>query len=147
MPFNNEEEKQMDIAKKILVVEDDSISQRLAQLTLENMGYEVDTASTGDKALALFANHCYAAILMDVGLPDMSGIEVTYRIRELEQVKSIYTPIIALTAHVTTMVKNECLAAGMDDFTTKPLEIETLKRLLSGWIEKSNELIPNISCS
>jgi CheY-like chemotaxis protein len=122
---------------KILVVEDDLISQRVARLALENMGYKVDIAGTGKKALKLFATNCYQAVLMDMGLPDIPGTQVTYQIREFEQAKGIHTPIIALTAH-GEMAKKECIKAGMDDFFSKPLDIEPLRDLLKSWIEKSN---------
>jgi CheY-like chemotaxis protein len=128
--------KNIDMGKlKILVVEDESINQRVAQLALENIGYQVDIAATGQAALTLYQANHYAAILMDIGLPDTKGTEVTRQIRELEQTKGIHTPIIALTAH-GTVVKNECLAAGMDNFTTKPIGLERLNQLIKKYIEK-----------
>lgn len=123
---------------RILIVEDEPISQRVAQLSLESMGYKVDIAGTGKEAIELFANNNYVAVLMDMGLPDMLGTEVTKQIRELEYAKRIHTPVIALTAHIAAVAKNECLSAGMDDFISKPLEIEPLKELLESWLVKSN---------
>jgi CheY-like chemotaxis protein len=136
--FYTEDDKRMDVPTKILVAEDDPISQRVAQLALENMGYQVDIAGIGSKALELYQVNNYGAFLMDMGLPDTSGIEVAQQIRELEQTRGTHTTIIALTAHIAAMAKKECLEAGMDDFSTKPLKIEPLSALLKDWIGKTN---------
>lgn len=135
MQFNSEDQVQMDILKKILVVEDDPISQRVVQIALENMGYQVDIAGNGSKALALFKSTDYSLVLMDYGLPDMTGIAVTSQIREFEEAKNKHTPIIALTAQ-GDFAKAECLAAGMDDFVAKPFELIQLKQLLRNWVKK-----------
>lgn len=128
--------KNMDTSKlKILVVEDDPISQRVAQLMLEANRYEVDIAATGEEALALFLKNHYALVLMDYGLPDLTGVEITRVMRETEQAKGGHTPIIALTAH-SEFAKQACLEAGMDDFTTKPINFDTFKRLINNWIAK-----------
>lgn len=118
---------------KILVVEDDPISQRVVQLMVEASGYEVDIAATGEEALGLFLTNRYALILMDYGLPDLTGAQITRLMRKMEQARGGHTPIIALTAH-SEGVKPACLEAGMDDFTTKPIQLETFNRLLSHWI-------------
>lgn len=122
---------------RILVVEADPISQRVAQLALEQQGYEVTAARTGKPALALYEQNPYDLILMDMGLPDMQGTDITRKMRAIEQVQGNYTPIIALTAH-GTLAKRECLAAGMDDFTSKPLDMERLHQLIKRWIAKFN---------
>ncbi len=128
--------KNMDTSKlKILVVEDDPISQRVAQLMVEASRYEVDIAATGKEALGLFLKNHYALILMDYGLPDLTGVQITRLMREIEQTKGGHTPIIALTAH-SELAKQACLEAGMDDFTTKPINLETFNRLICHWIEK-----------
>lgn len=120
---------------KILVVEDEPISQKVVKIALENMGYEVDISDTGDKALALFAKNNYALILMDYGLPDTTGIDITYKMREFEKDKSKHTPIIALTAHGEA-ARAECLTAGMDDFIAKPFELNQLNKLVEKWVRK-----------
>lgn len=121
---------------KVLVVEDEPINQIVAKSLLEKKGYQVDIANTGEQALALYQTNPYTAIIMDMGLPDLPGTEVTRHIRELEKIKDTHTPIIACTANDLS-AKPECLTAGMDDFLVKPLEIETLNQLLKAWIEKS----------
>lgn len=119
---------------KILVVEDEPINQRVAQIALETMGYQIDIAPNGQAALTLYQANDYAAILMDMGLPDIPGTEVTRQIRRLEQGKVRHMPIIALTANGLG-AKTECLAAGMDDFSVKPFEFEVLRLKLERWIK------------
>lgn len=128
--------KNMDTEEyKILVVEDEPISQRVVQLALENMGYQVVIAATGSEALALFKATNYNVVLMDYGLPDITGVDVARKFRELEKDKDKQTPVIALTAH-GDFAKAECLAAGMNDFISKPIELEKLNQLIQSWVKK-----------
>lgn len=120
---------------RVLVVEDEPINQIVAKKLLENKGYQVDIAATGHDALALYRTNAYAAVLMDLGLPDIEGTNVTRQIRMLEQDSDKHIPIIALTANGPS-AKSECLAAGMNDFLAKPFEIEQLNQLLKSWIKK-----------
>ncbi len=120
----------------VLVVEDDPINQYVAKSLLESKGYQVDIAPTGQAALNLYQTNAYAAILMDMGLPDIQGTDVTRQIRILEKATGRHIPIIALTAN-GLQAKGECLMAGMDDFSVKPFEIEALTQLLKTWIETS----------
>lgn len=121
---------------KVLVVEDELINQYVAKSLLESKGYQVDIAATGQAALHCYQANQYAVILMDMGLPDLPGTEVTRHIRTLEQANGQHIPIIALTANGLG-AKPECLAAGMDDFSGKPFEIDQLDQVLKVWIEKS----------
>lgn len=121
---------------RVLVVEDELINQYVAKSFLESSGYQVDIAATGQAALHFYQVNQYAVILMDVDLPDIKGTEVTRQIRKLEETTGKHTPIITLTANGPS-VKPECLAAGMDDFSTKPFEMETLNQLIKVWIKKS----------
>jgi CheY-like chemotaxis protein len=114
----------------ILIVEDNPIVQKVHTLLIENLGYLVDIASSGFEALRVVNNKSYALILMDIGLPDMSGIETTLKIR---QQHGKYIPIIALTAFGES-VEKECYQAGVDDFATKPILKSDLKRLLQKWV-------------
>lgn len=132
---NNDSKIIFKTSPKILVVEDDPISQRVVQLMVEVSGYEVDIAATGEQALGLFLTNHYALILMDYGLPDLTGAQITRLMRKMEQARGGHTPIIALTAH-SELAKQTCLEAGMDDFTTKPIHLETFNRLICHWIEK-----------
>lgn len=115
---------------KILVVEDNLLNQKVARIFLEDMGYGVDIAANGQQALDKFSTE-YAAILMDIGLPDMDGCNVCIAIRQLDHGKQV--PIIALTAS-GEYFKSKCLAVGMNFYLTKPIIIDELKQLLSSFI-------------
>jgi len=130
----------------ILVVEDLLINQMVVKSVLEGMGYQVDIAPTGKAALDCYQFNTYDLILMDIGLPDIQGTEVTRQIRELEHGKGIHTPIIALTANDLSF-KPEYLSVGMDDFSVKPFEINTFKLLIKKWInyKKRSAIINNLS--
>lgn len=118
----------------ILLVEDEPISQRVVQLMLEGYGYHVQIASTGQKALELLREGNYDLIFMDLGLPDMTGDQITIKIRERET-DDTHIPIIALTAHVFHNDKKRCLAAGMDGFLGKPIEHADLLATLKAWLK------------
>lgn len=119
---------------KVLVVEDDPISQKVVRLLLEKQGYQADIAKNGNTAITLFQQNNYQLIFMDMGLPDIKGTEVTQQIRCIEQkLDKKPVPIIALTAH-GHFVKAECMAAGMNDFISKPLSIDELNKLIEKWI-------------
>ncbi len=114
--------------QKILVVEDNLLNQKVAKLLLEQLGYDADIASSGIEALTMF-DRGYSLILMDVGLPDIDGVEVTKLIRAKELNSKHHIPIIALTAN-GNCYKGKCLAVGMDGFALKPIMIDELKQVL-----------------
>lgn len=120
---------------KILVVEDNLISQQAAKSLLTIRGYDVEIAGTGKEALAMVNNQHYAAILMDMGLPDMDGTMVTRMIREAEKGTNQHISIIALTANGYE-AKQKCLDAGMDDFSLKPFNAEVLHQQIKAAIAK-----------
>lgn len=115
---------------RLLLAEDNEINQRLASTILARGGHEVSLAHNGQEAVDMSAQHDYDAILMDVQMPHMDGIEATRRIREREANGDFRLPIIALTAHALKGDRERCLAAGMDDYLTKPLEILPLQAAL-----------------
>ncbi|MGM0422207.1 MAG: response regulator [Pseudomonadota bacterium] len=113
---------------KILIVEDDPPNVLVAENFMEIFGYNSEVADTGAKALELLQNNVYHAVLMDVQMPDMSGLEVTRKIRELEKHKDIPRHyIIGMTAHARPDDREACLDAGMDDYITKPFNPEDLR--------------------
>lgn len=113
-----------DVRSKILVVEDNLLNQKVARLFLEGLGYSVEIAENGTKALTLARTQEYALILMDVDLPDIQGTEVTRRIRATYD----SVPIIGCTAN-SHQHYNECFESGMDDLLPKPIIISELKNL------------------
>ena len=116
-------------SRMVLVVDDVSLNQRIAKTYLNDMGYKVDIAETGEEALNLFFTHDYDLILMDLGLPDIKGEAVTKRIRNLEEGTGKHIPIIAATAYGVSRYQ-ACIDAGMDDFLQKPLMLNDLKAMM-----------------
>ncbi|MFK7743327.1 MAG: response regulator [Planctomycetota bacterium] len=107
-------------ARRVLLVEDNPINLRLATAILERVGFEIDTATDGEIAVEKYRAHSYDVILMDCLMPDVDGFEATRRIREHERTSGAKVPIIALTANAMPEDRRACLAAGMDDFVSKP---------------------------
>jgi len=111
---------------KILLVEDNEMNRDMLSRRLQKQGYEVILAVDGDEGLAKAQSESPALILMDMSLPGIDGWEATRRLKASPRTRKI--PIIALTAHAMTDDRDKALAAGCDDFDTKPVE---LPRLLS----------------
>lgn len=113
-------------ALRILLAEDNPVNQRLAVRLLEKRGHQVLVATTGREVLDLLEWHSVDLILMDVQMPEMSGMEATSRIREREKKTGRHVPIVALTAHAIQGDRERCLAAGMDGYVSKPIQPEDL---------------------
>ncbi|HEX4145110.1 MAG TPA: response regulator [Pirellulales bacterium] len=111
---------------RVLLVEDNAINQRVAQRMLHLAGHQVTLAASGKQALALIEQRDFDAILMDVQMPDMNGIETTAAIRRLEKQTGRHTSIIAMTAHALKGDRERCLAAGMDGYVSKPVSSKEL---------------------
>ncbi|MGZ5049959.1 MAG: PAS domain S-box protein [Methylobacter sp.] len=122
----------------ILVAEDNTINQQVVREFLKISGMEVTIANNGQEALNLLNLHTFDAILMDVHMPAMGGVETTQRIRNDSKYSNI--PVIALTAGVTQEERDNCLACGMNDFVTKPVNAEQLIDVLSLWIGKQLQI-------
>jgi len=118
----------------ILLVEDNSINQKITLLTLKPLVYNIDTAINGKEALDKFGSSTYDLILMDIQMPVMSGLMAAEKIRALELSTNAHVPIIAITANAMLGDKERCLSAGMDDYISKPFQpaalIEKIKRFL-----------------
>src|SRR5690606_20725952 len=119
--------------QRILVVEDNSGNQKLILGMLKNLGLSADTASNGIEAVDLYSRNSYSLIFMDCQMPEMDGFEATREIRAKEDRTGNRTPIIALTAMALKGDKDQCLAAGMDDYLPKPLEHKALKNIITKW--------------
>ena len=117
---------------RILVAEDNLVNRAVATGILEKQGHVLVHAATGREAVEAFSDGCFDLILMDVQMPDMDGLQATRRIRELEKGTGGHTRIAAMTAHAMAGDRERCLAAGMDDYVSKPLRKEDLLRALEG---------------
>jgi CheY-like chemotaxis protein/signal transduction histidine kinase len=110
----------------ILLVEDNAINQKIIILSLKNVVKSIDIANNGKDALDKFGTSKYDLILMDIQMPVINGIVATKKIRELESTSNTQTPIIAITANALSGDKETCLAAGMNDYISKPFQVEVL---------------------
>ncbi|MEM9103312.1 MAG: ATP-binding protein [Pseudomonadota bacterium] len=119
----------------VLLVEDNRVNQMVTRGLLCKMGVSVDTADDGIKALDRYHESQYDLIVMDCQMPNMDGFETTQKIRELEQEELKKTPIIALTANAMDGDKERCIAAGMNDYLSKPINKELLADVLKKWLE------------
>jgi two-component system, sensor histidine kinase and response regulator len=111
---------------RILVVEDNPVNQTLAARLLQKRGHSVELAGNGREALAALARNSFDLLLMDVQMPEMDGLEATQIIRSQEDPARPRLPIIALTAHAMVGDRERCLAAGMDGYVTKPVQMQSL---------------------
>ena len=117
--------------RPILVVEDDGIASLLTGKMVEALGYRAEFAMNGHEAVEAFQPGKYLAILMDMQMPVMGGVEATRRIREIEGEAGGHVPIIALTANVMPADRELCHQAGMDDFLTKPFNKHDFAAMLA----------------
>ena len=111
---------------RILLAEDDPVNQKLTSILLTRHGHTVAIAENGEEALARIAEETFDVALMDVQMPRLGGIEAARAIRENEKDGEGRLPIIALTAHAMDGDRDKCLAAGMDEYLSKPVEIDAL---------------------
>ena len=114
------------------MVEDNLTNQKLAQLMLRNIGVASDIASNGTEAVAAAQERKYDLVLMDCVMPEMDGFEATRRLRQVPGFEEI--PILAITANAYPENREACLAAGMDDYLTKPVRQPILYQKLSYWL-------------
>ena len=120
---------------RLLLAEDDLMTQVMVQELLgETIGFSVDLARDGVQAVELARSNDYALVLMDIQMPAMDGIEATQRIRQIPDRARL--PIIAMTANALAEERSRCLAAGMNDFISKPVDPELLFVTLLGWLDK-----------
>ena len=139
-PLNSEEPANSDISGlHILLVEDNELNAEIAQTLLETAGAKTTVAHNGEQALEVFQNHApktFDAVLMDVMMPVMDGLTATRAIRNLDRPDAKTIPIIAMTANAFAEDVEKCIAAGMDAHIAKPVEIETIKRVICKYVSK-----------
>ncbi|OQW91007.1 MAG: hypothetical protein BWK78_05725 [Thiotrichaceae bacterium IS1] len=122
---------------RILLVEDNRTNQMVARIMLNKLGCQVSVANHGQEAIDLLAGQPFDLVLMDVQMPIMDGYTAAQHIRQHEQRTRTHLPIIAMTADAIADRLEKCLAAGMDDFLTKPITQHTLAQMLRKWLSPS----------
>jgi PAS domain S-box-containing protein len=128
--------------RHLLLVDDNPVNQKVGKALLERIGYRIDLAANGVEALVAWEATRYDAILMDCQMPVMDGYQATREIRAREQgLKRI--PIIAVTAHAMAGAAEECLAAGMDAYQSKPLDRDLLIQCLNKFLDTELDIMPN----
>lgn len=125
--------------RRVLLVEDNRVNQKLGVRLLEKFGCSVDVSANGSEAVRMSAELPYDLILMDCRMPEMDGYEATRRIRHLGG-QAALTPIIAVTASVTEGERNQCLEAGMNDYVSKPIRLDALVQALDKWLRQPLDL-------
>jgi CheY-like chemotaxis protein len=115
---------------RVLLVEDNAVNQLVAQALLERRGFGVVVAGNGREGVEAFQRERFDVVLMDIQMPEMDGFEALAAIRALEAPTGRRTPIVALTAHAMKEDRERCLAAGMDDYLSKPLDASRLYEMI-----------------
>ena len=138
----------------ILAVDDHPVNQVFIQKVLKKLGFKnIDLAENGEQALNYIDNNTYDIVLMDCQMPIIDGYQATTLLREKEADDGNHLPIIALTANAMVGDKEKCIKAGMDDYLSKPVRPEKLKKVMAKWLtvtqnadsESANDM-SNISC-
>jgi CheY-like chemotaxis protein len=111
---------------------------------IRDLGYRVDVANNGVEALTTFSSQRYDLILMDCLMPEMDGFEATRRIRAMGPL-GMSTPIIAMTANAFAQDREDCLAAGMTDYLSKPVRQQELKEKLEHWLSKDHGQVVSVA--
>jgi two-component system, sensor histidine kinase and response regulator len=121
---------------RILLAEDNRVNQKIAIRLLEKRGHHVVLAASGKEALEALAQASFDLVLMDVHMPDMDGIAATIAIREKEKSTGLHQPVIAMTALAMKGDRERCLAAGMDGYLSKPIDLQQLDDLLAEYTDR-----------
>lgn len=116
---------------RILLVDDQPVTQKLVSLLLEKWGHQVQVADDGRAAVTRFMQQKFDLVLMDLQMPVMDGLTATQTLREYEaRLELAHTPIVAMTAQTSDTDRELCLRVGMDDFLPKPVTASAMQRLL-----------------
>jgi two-component system sensor histidine kinase/response regulator len=122
----------------VLVAEDNPVNQKVATLLLKELGFAAHVVANGREAVEAIGRTPYSLILMDCQMPDMDGFEATGAIRRGETLTGKHIPIIAMTAHAMQGDREKCIAAGMDDYVSKPVTTAKVKDVLLRWFKSDS---------
>ena len=131
----------------ILLADDERINRILAAGLLKQQGWRVSEVENGRQALEAMTGNNFDLVLMDLEMPEIDGLEVTRRFREQEIATGNHLPIIAITAHAITGYREQCLAAGMDDYLSKPFELDKLLRMIARLVPEAGARAPEPTAS
>jgi two-component system sensor histidine kinase/response regulator len=124
---------------RVLLVEDNAVNRKVAMRMLEEKGLHPDIANNGREAVEAWQQAAYDIVLMDIQMPEMDGYEATQEIRQRERRLARRTVIVAMTANAMSGDRERCMAAGMDDYITKPVRAERLYQMLASWAGRTGE--------
>jgi len=128
--------------RRVLAAEDNAVNKKLISRLLEKAGFVADIVENGRQAVEAVARVDYDAVLMDCQMPEMDGYQAAAAIRAAESGQSRRVPIIALTASAMESDRERCMAAGMDDYLTKPIKPSELADVLGRWIPRRHQAEP-----
>jgi PAS domain S-box-containing protein len=128
----------VDAKLRVLLAEDNEINQRITKRLLQKLGLDADTVVNGREAVEALEKRKYDLVLMDCQMPNMDGFEATAIVRNREGAKH-HTPICALTANAMEGDRERCLAAGMDDYISKPVGLDKLQKAVNRWVHRMEE--------
>ena len=127
------------VTGKVLVAEDNTTNQRLALVQLKRLGIAADVVNNGREAVKAVERHNYELVLMDCQMPEMDGFEATRAIRRVQHRSGKHVIIIAMTANAMEGNRDTCIAMGMDDYISKPVQFDKLAELLAQWLPGTAE--------
>ncbi len=120
--------------RRVLLAEDNAINQRVALAQLAKLGIKPDVAKDGREAFEAFQKSKYDLIFMDCQMPEVDGFEATAMIRKAEQHTGCHVAIVAMTANAMESDRDNCIAAGMDDYISKPVNLGKLRTAVEHWL-------------
>ena len=127
-PLLSQKARCMDSAHRVLIIDDNAVNRRMAQVVFQKLGWEVETVDSGERALLHLAAHRTDLVLLDISMPGMNGLDVCQHIRTNPQLRGLR--VIAYTAHAFLEEQQRFLAGGFDDVLVKPISFRAVQAML-----------------